>query len=124
MINKYSVYIKQPVFTFILLICVVSLIIYFDRNNQVQFPSDAGAVMSEFKYYVNFNQEFKEATTSVFCKGRVECFSTKSRFKLTKTREMKEGDVLFFYLIGYKKAGNFQIERAYEASQNYPLSCC
>lgn len=80
----------------------------------VPFISDAGEVMTEFKYYVNFNQEFKDAADTVFSKGRVECFNSKSRFKLIKNRELKEGDVLYFYLIGFTKSGNFQIERVYE----------
>uniref|UniRef100_A0A1B6L4A9 Lipocalin/cytosolic fatty-acid binding domain-containing protein n=1 Tax=Graphocephala atropunctata TaxID=36148 RepID=A0A1B6L4A9_9HEMI len=78
---------------------------------------DAGKEMEEFKYYVSLNQEFTGAT-NLYTKGRVECFSDKSRFRLRKQRDMSEGNTLHFYLVGHRKAGNFQMERVYEIRKN------
>ncbi|KAG8331043.1 hypothetical protein J6590_049480, partial [Homalodisca vitripennis] len=64
-------------------------------------------------YYVSLNQEFLGAQ-KLYTKGRVECFSDKSRFRLRKQQDMSEGDTLHFYLVGHRKAGNFQMERVYE----------
>ncbi|XP_054272464.1 uncharacterized protein LOC128992755 [Macrosteles quadrilineatus] len=73
--------------------------------------------MMDFRYFVSFNAEFKDAK-ELYCKGRVECFSPKSKFKLIRHREMQEGDTLYFYLIGYRKPENFQMERVYEVKKN------
>ncbi|KAG8331045.1 uncharacterized protein LOC124359956 [Homalodisca vitripennis] len=78
---------------------------------------DAGKEMEEFKYYVSLNQEFTGAQ-KLYTKGRVECFSDKSRFRLRKQQDMSEGDTLHFYLVGHRKAGNFQMERVYEVKKN------
>lgn len=72
--------------------------------------------MMDFRYYVSINTEFKDVK-ELYCKGRVECVSPRSKFKLHKDREMKEGDTLYFYLIGSRKPENFQMERVYEVSE-------